>query len=330
VIIIETTTRERLVLVPEERIVCTEHARDATPDDLARAGYVLEAAGAEHIRAILVAAERPLLARVEKAERELSEVRELQRSDERDGNVGFSLTCWVESILEQLNIARINRTELGKAAGRYARERDEAKEFARVLEAERDTLLAELADAKAECQGAMLSAYAQYAETVRERDTARAELARLTAPAEGEPTDEALRDAFEVAYRDAASECHANAIRAIYRLGVAHERARQQPAQDRATDEELERVYSAAYARAWESEVSTPDRGERAGLRAVAAHVRQERCLVARVVSASMSMHVYRRGHDGWAVALGPRFVECEPADVPATLARLLGEVARG
>jgi len=161
-----------------------------------------------------------------------------------------------------------------------------------------------------------------------ERDTARAELARLTAPAEGEPLDEALRDAFEVAYRDAASECHANAIRAIYRLGVAHERARQQPAQDRATAEELERVYSAAYARAWESEVSTPDRGERAGLRAVAAHVRQERCLVARAVDAHMSTHVYRRGPDDWAVALGPRFVECERADVPATLARLLGEVA--
>lgn len=91
----------------------------------------------------------------------------------------------------------------------------------------------------------------------------------------------------------------------------------------------MERVYSNAYARAWESEVSTPDRGERAGLRAVAAHVRQERCLVARAVDAHMSTHVYRRGHDGWAVALGPRFVECEPADVPATLARLLGEVER-
>lgn len=289
-IIIETTTRERLVLVPEKQIVCTTHTRDATPEDLARGGFVLREQAAPGTLAHLRADLRDMTARAEKAEREREE-------------------C--ESVLT--------------AMGARARE---AEEFARVLEAERDTLLAELADAKAECQGAMLSAYAQYAETVRERDEARSEVARLTAPAEGEPTDEALRDAFEVAYRDAASECHANAIRAIYRLGVAHERARQQPAQDRATDE-LERVYSNAYARAWESEVSTPDRGERAGLRAVAAHVRQERCLVARVVSASMSMHVYRRGHDGWAVALGPRFVECERADVPATLARLLGEVER-
>jgi hypothetical protein len=187
VIIIETTTRERLVLVPEKQIVCTTHTRDATPEDLARGGFVLREQAAPGTLAHL-------------------------RADLRDM-------------------------------------------------------------------------------------TARAEFARLTAPAEGEPTDEALRDAFEVAYRDAASECHANAIRAIYRLGVAHERARQQPAQDRATAEELERAYSAAYARAWESEVkvSTPDRGERAGVLAVAAHVRQERCLVARVVSASMSMHVHPR-----------------------------------
>ena len=258
-IIIETTTRERLVLVPEKQIVCTTHTRDATPEDLARGGFVLREQAAPGTLAHLRADLRDMTARAERAEREREE-------------------C--ESVLT--------------AMGARARE---AEEFARVLEVE--------------------------------RDTARAELARLTAPAEGEPTDEALRDAFEVAYRDAPSECcHANAIRAIYRLGVAHERARQQPAQDRATDE-LERVYSAAYARAWESEVSTPDRGERAGLRAVAAHVRQERCLVARAVDAHMSTHVYRRGPDDWAVALGPRFVECEPADVPATLARLLGEVAK-
>lgn len=291
-IIIETTTRERLVLVPEKQIVCTTHTRDATPEDLARGGFVLREQAAPGTLAHLRADLRDMTARAERAERERDA--QIARADDAEAS-----------------LARV----LG---ARWA------------AEAERDTLLAELADAKAECQGAMLSAYAQYAETVRERDTARAEFARLTAPAEGEPTDEALRDAFEVAYRDAPSECcHANAIRAIYRLGVAHERARQQPAQDRATDEELERVYSAAYARAWESEVSTPDRGERAGLRAVAAHVRQERCLVARAVDAHMSTHVYRRGPDDWAVALGPRFVECEPADVPATLARLLGEVAK-
>jgi hypothetical protein len=218
VIIIETTTRERLVLVPEKQIVCTTHTRDATPEDLARGGFVLREQAAPGTLAHL-------------------------RADLRDM-------------------------------------------------------------------------------------TARAEFARLTAPAEGEPTDEALRDAFEVAYRDAASECHANAIRAIYRLGVAHERARQQPAQDRATDEELMALASNAHRERIGESVSLGDLRDL--VRRVAAHVRQERCLVARAVDAHMSTHVYRRGPDDWAVALGPRFVECEPADVPATLARLLGEVERG
>lgn len=204
------------------------------------------------------------------------------------------------------------RADLRDMTARAEKAELDAAEWAAEVDALRAEALAELADAR------------------RERDALLAELARLTAPAEGsEPTDEALRDAFEVAYRDAPSECcHANAIRALWRAGVAHERARQQPEEDRATDEELERAFYAAY-----DPLVTNGRGaiegRSAGLLAVAARVRQERCLVARVVSASMSMHVYRRGHDGWAVALGPRFVECERADVPATLARLLGEVER-
>lgn len=324
-IIIETPappTRERLVLVPLDTVsreagaelltIRTANARDATPDDLARAGYVLRG-GREDLDCVisdLTAQVREAEARAEKAEAHIKGLHDAEHD--------------TRGILDA-----VLGEPTADAATRLHNDWVDTRERAEKVERERDEARAELADAKNECAGAMRSAHAQYAETVRQRDTLRAELARLTAPAEGEPTDEALRDAFEVAYRDAPSECcHANAIRAIYRLGVAHERARQQPAQDRATDE-LERVYSAAYARAWESEVSTPDRGERAGLRAVAAHVRQERCLVARVVSASMSMHVYRRGHDGWAVALGPRFVECERADVPATLARLLGEVSR-
>ena len=104
------------------------------------------------------------------------------------------------------------------------------------------------------------------------------------------------------------------------------ERARQQ---DRATDEELERAYSVAYARAWESELSTPDRGERAGILAVAAHVRGERCLVARAVAVGEGFSVTRRATGaGWRIRMvGGPGAECAPADVPSTLARLLGEV---
>ncbi|MBK6463582.1 MAG: hypothetical protein IPF92_21645 [Myxococcales bacterium] len=67
-------------------------------------------------------------------------------------------------------------------------------------------------------------------EAARQRDEARAEVARLTAPGEGseggpwraygEPTDNDLRDVW------GPESTMANARRAIYRLGVAHERAR--------------------------------------------------------------------------------------------------------
>lgn len=462
-IIIETTTRERLVLVPEKQIVCTTHTRDATPEDLARGGFVLReqadpgtlahlradlrdavrerdelrhhydaaapehnlvalldsyesdadtaraqasaayamvvaaigSVGAETIEAAvarLVADRGALVARAAQAERELSEVRELQRSDERDGNVGFSLTCWVESILEQLNIARINRTELGKAAGRYARERDEAKELARVLEVERDTARAELARltapvegepsgaglrARVDLEGPRIGVDAALVAIWRlgvAHERARCAAAGVTVATADEaalfevveqpemlPPDNSrilssgLTEAVEVdllgivdtaigrldsygaslvCRGSASGAAHSVALDA-YRLGVAHERARQQPAQDRATDEELERAYSAAYARAWESEVSTPDRGERAGVLAVAARVRQERCLIAQAVAANIDVRVCE-DNDG-RFMVGVHATGCDEvlvrevptSDVPATLARLLGEVAK-
>jgi len=68
VIIIETTTRERLVLVPEKQIVCTTHTRDATPEDLARGGFVLREQAAPGTLAHLRADLRDMTARAEKAE----------------------------------------------------------------------------------------------------------------------------------------------------------------------------------------------------------------------------------------------------------------------
>ena len=303
-IIIETPvppTRERLVLVPlhsvsreandpstEPFTVHTNDARDATPADLERAGYVMREPGDYYSQ---WAAERD---RARKAESDLAEVRELQRSDERDGNVGFSLTCWVESILEQLNVARINRTELGKAAGQYARERDEQRdraaraerELADLRPAPRGMTVREAARARHALGGPdaqMLEGALAMTERERdeakefarvlevERDTLRAELARLTAPgegSEGEPTDEELERA------ERAAE--------VFRAGVAHERARQQPAKDRATDEELAKiVYESSRSDGAKWEAVTFDSTRRQYLQmalAVAARVRQERC----------------------------------------------------
>ena len=106
-------------------------------------------------------------------------------------------------------------------------------------------------------------------------------------------------------------------------LLAENERARQ-PAQDRATDEELVAIFENAYEHgALENIV---------GVRAVAAHVRGERCLIARAVAVGEGFSVTRRATGaGWRIRMvGGPGAECAPADVPATLARLLGEVSRG
>lgn len=289
-IIIETPappTRERLVLVPPDAVsrsagaelltIRTAAARDATPEDLARAGWA------------------PLAAFV--------------------GPLDMLTPPTLEGALDAIrHLADLERHAVGVAED-ATREREEAIARAEKAERERDDLL----------EGDMREARTQREradQAERERDEARAELARLTAAAEGEPTPGQLLDACPPS---------GGRLLACYRLGVAHERARQ-PAQDRATDEELERAYSVAYARAWESELSTPDRGERAGIRAVAAHVRGERCLIARAVAVGEGFSVTRRATGaGWRIRMvGGPGAECAPADVPATLARLLGEVSRG
>lgn len=142
----------------------------------------------------------------------------------------------------------------------------------------------------------------------RERDAARAELARLTAPAEG----------------SAAS------------LPPATHTA--QSAQDRATDEELAKVaydvdQPLAPAIHWQSGGALVRRYA-AMARAVAAHVRKERCLVAQAVGMLADVRVEEnRTRPGWyvRVTIGETTKDrCDtpPADVPAALAHLLGGVA--
>lgn len=115
----------------------------------------------------------------------------------------------------------------------------------------------------------------------------RVELARLTAPGEGEPTDNELRAVWDPEPTITAAR------RALFRAGVAHERAK-----DRA-----------------------------------------ERCLTAQAVGMGADVRITRSARAvAWdidvtrrPVAPGARYVhEVKAADVPATLARLLGEVSRG
>ena len=328
---------ERLVLVPPES--CTpvfddgkpaglsiraQGARDATPADLERAGLVLREQAAPGTLAHLRADLRDMTARAEKAELDAAE--------------------WAAEV-DALRAEAL--AELADARR------------------ERDTLLAELADAKAECQGAMLSAYAQYAETVRERDEAK-ELARVL-EVERDTLRAELADAKaerDRAIRDcAATAAERNEARAeVARLGVAHERARQQPGStfvqatgthtfggrprsgqglppdaqpdaDRATDEELVEVAKKAMdaCRAGEFPLIPI-------ALAVAARVRQERCLVTRAVGMLADVSLARHPQRGLGERTYTIRVQCpaEPnaiaaavpaADVPATLARLLWEV---
>ena len=98
----------------------------------------------------------------------------------------------------------------------------------------------------------------------------------------------------------------------------------------RATDEELFRIADAVY--------SDQHHGsERSMLtavaRAVAARVRRERDIIARCVEAGVDVRVLETRVGSWHVTLTGESDACDAtvaaADVPATLARLLGEVTR-
>jgi len=494
VIIIKTPqpdTEERLVLVPLD--ACNEvreddprtklgakvgltifgcHARDATPADLARAGYgklpmwVTSAADGQRLigerdearaaflgcaqavgvvyqtdghadepgpPAAVVAAIKELTKRVEEREADMhvriradydrtvadswrAEVAKVERG--RDALVAIlaKLFGWdddssflhafthVENAV--LNLRADLSVEQARAE-KAEREREEAKAGHTAvqpriyaLEAElarREAIIAETWDAIGGRQGLLLLPEA--AATIRhERDEARAELARLTAAVEGEPSGAELRAIVD---REGLRIGVDAALVNLYRLGVAHERARHAPAQDRATDEELMALASNAHRERIGESVSLGDlrdlvrrvaarvrqerclvaqaaRGlafvrecqrqqdratdEELGMvlygsrsivrwdeladgtraehveraRVVAARVRQERCLVAQAVAANVDIRVCE--DDGGGFMLGvhesgcdEELARCVPAaDVPATLARLLGEVSRG
>ena len=324
-IIIETPappTRERLVLVPLDTVsreagaelltIRTANARDATPDDLARAGYVLRG-GREDLDCVisdLTAQVREAEARAEKAEAHIKGLHDAEHD--------------TRGILDA-----VLGEPTADAATRLHNDWVDTRERAEKVERERDEARAELADAKNECAGAMRSAHAQYAETVRQRDTLRGELARLKAPVEGEPTDEEILDAGQHAGAGVTEAW-------LYRAGVARERARQARTEPRATDEELFAIADAVYEEAHGGEILN---GLHEIARRVAAHVRAERCLVTRAVGmeADVSLDRHPRGLGERAYTLRvqcptrPSAIAADvPAsEVPARVARLLGEVSK-
>ncbi len=392
-IIIETPappTRERLVLVPPS-CVTEEYesqagprlgitggvARDATPADLERGGWVPLAAfvgpldllspptlaGAleaiHSVReAVATAYDREadeLRERLETAETELSA--ETIRADEwkaaaikAEADLGASENGRAET--DELLAAETARAETAEAArdalrdqiaaagceAAHAGERTYECDVARPCGLCRLRTRAEKAER--ERDEALLRAHTGVVhyeilrqsgeEAARQRDEARAEVARLTAPGEGEPTVSWFYDTYCARFESTQQEDCADA----YRLGVAHERARHVE-KDRATDEELVDLYRKVYEThgGLTIDVSHGD-CRRAAVRAVAARVRQERCLVAEAVGMGVDVHVTEFVPTQWRVVVVDReatskTAPCSAADVPATLARLLGEVSR-
>jgi len=309
-IIIETPappTRERLVLVPllavsrteggdELLTIRTANARDATPADLLRAGYVpREVPSAEAWKAAHAAKRELIRARAALAEQPDPGTLAHLRADLRDA-------------VKRAEKAERELRDMSERAGDAERERDEAKELARVLEVERD-------------EGRRLHSEADNAKL-------RAEVARLTAPGKGSLDNGGLVAAITRGGSYRAEDFDVLDLQAAYRLGVAHERARQQPAKDRATDEELEREYNRARR-------NGAALGDIDGILAVAARVRKEQCLVAQAVGMMPGVRSLTIWHEGpGANTVGVRVNDIKavmqaPADVPATLARLLEEVSR-
>ena len=315
-IIIETPappTRERLVLVPpgavreplpgEYRkpgcfVVGTGEGRDATAADLERAGWVPLAAFVGPLDLL----SPPTLAGA------LEAIGGIQKDADRwEGELATVKRDYAD-IQRQLGEER-ERAETAEATlamhGRptYV----EAVERAEKAEREREEALLRAHTGVVHYEILRQSGE----EAARQRDEARAELARLTAPGEGsEPTDEELGQAYIEAW-------------------------------NKATDEELGRVFGEAY-----TVEESPDHGRalRTAYLAVAAHVRKERCLVAEAVGMGTGVTISRTservpGTTGmWDVYVtrrpdvpGEHYAYGVPtADVPATLARLLGEVSRG
>lgn len=306
-------TEERLVLVPALHALCPS-ARDATPADLERGGYerlgpeVLRVSAAEwrelklraegreahgepgtlaHLRNDL----RDAISRAEAAEGLLIQRETELRLAREDGAAVERQMREARSAADQ-SFVRANRAEM--RAEKAERERDEARDCGQV-------------GVCAVTPGCQRHWAERARELLAERDTLRAEVARLTAPGEGEPTDNELRAVWDPEPTITAAR------RALFRAGVAHERARQQPAKGRATDEELFAIADGVYEEAHGGEIPN---GPHEIARRVAARVRQEPGIVERAVGRPTDLD------ESLALALTVGLAECER--LRATIAKYI------
>ncbi len=269
--------------------------REATPEDLVKA---CESAGLT-VSADIVPGEREvLLTRAEAAERLATTATNIVEAVRVElGGADNVVTATRELVGERAIIRGERDTAIGRAAlaerdttvlslnvGRLTRERDDERGRAEKSESDFAKLRTEARDLRGR-----LHALVNTCKGLEERNKdlsqtrdaltdsvcdLRARLARFRAPVEGEPSEDDLCAAYEEAVRDAPA-AHSRTLdgwRGVYRLGVQHERARHQPTEPRATEEELERIYVDAYDRAF----TTNQDADKSARLAVATRVRAE------------------------------------------------------
>ena len=310
-IIIETPQppiRERLVLVREGEPMAPR--RDAEPADLERAGWV-----EEHLLVTARAEMRELGSERDEARAERDKLEAKLEQAEKRGDLADQRA--IDAIAERDEVRRqrdaeiASRDALARVLEQVERERDEAR---CLYEA-------------AHCERMRITDVLQRVE--RERDEARAALVKWQGSAEQERARCVAWLRAEAASSDWAS-C-ATWGRALSdtadRLERGDHAGTPAPAAlPRATDEEL---FALAH------HAMELRQGVTGAALAVAARVRREQCLVTSAVEAGADLRIItmRDGtRDVSIVSHGDKThaARVPAADVPATLARLLGEVARG
>lgn len=207
-------------------------------------------------------------------------------------------------------------------------------------QASRDTEFSDLRAKLAAAEGTLATLRSSHSSYLEERTALHAKLAAaesrlfaLTAPVEGEPSDDKLAMEWNAGIHDGVDTLVAGR-RALYRLGVQHERARHQPTEPRATVtrratvEELVAVFDEDHGQDTERDCVV------AGVRAVATRVRAERpaCLVERAVASGRGVAISQseEREDQWGIVLEKhpiRRIGVPAASVRATLDAMLTEV---
>lgn len=312
-----------------------------------------QAAEWESEREELVRTRQETQDKLSEARRELTELRANLRGCERWGtDISNALALYGVSQYDKNGTFVGTGTQLVDGVKGVVRQRDELRaraEKAERLHAEEKDAFLRVADAVGlvheqsmgpRFAGPAEDVVAEVRGFVAENARLTAELKALKAPVAGEPNQAGMLNAWD-AFDGCGPEGFARFALQQWRAGHAAGVSASQPTAERATDEELLKVFLEA------GDLVAPVRetlrlgvekaaARLAGIRAVAAHVRKERCLVTRAMEMDVDLYVAGAGGDFWEVHVLDAGVGAKPdvrkavtADVPATLSAMLDSCDR-